>query len=291
LGIRLVIPIFHAFIINKKFLIMAANPTIQQLFNLTGKVFLVGGGARHLGRDVATALAEAGANGIITSRKETSAKATAQEISEDTGQRIIGLPLDATCENDVEQIFKDTIQNFGRLDILVNCVGGGSSQGTSTLFEEQPLKEWELLHQSNLTAPYLLCKHASVWMKKQGSGSIINVASIAGIIGRDRRVYPKGMSPQSVAYASAKSAVIGFSRDLAAYLGPHGVRVNTISPGGFERGQPESFIKNYSNKVPLRRMGRDGVDLKGAALFLASEASAYITGHNLVVDGGFTIWQ
>ncbi|MEO8960255.1 MAG: SDR family oxidoreductase [Ginsengibacter sp.] len=270
---------------------MAVNPTIHQLFDLTGKIFLVAGGARNLGRDIATALAEAGANGAITSRNETSAKATAQEISEDTGQSISGLALDATNESDVEHIFMDTIQKLGYLDILVNCVGGGASQDTSTQFEEQPLIEWELLHQSNLTAPYLLCKHASVWMKKLGSGSIINVASIAGIVGRDRRVYPKGMSPQSVAYASAKSAVIGFSRDLAAYLGPYGIRVNTISPGGFERGQPESFIKDYSDKVPLGRMGRDGVDLKGAALFLASEASAYITGHNLVVDGGFTIWQ
>lgn len=270
---------------------MAINATIQQLFNLSGKVFLVAGGARNLGRDVATALSEAGATGVITSRNETTAKSTAKEISDDTGQKILGFQLDATNEIDVEQIFKDTIQKFGRLDILVNCVGGGSSQGISTLFEEQPLKEWELLHQSNLTAPYLLCKHALVWMKNQESGSIINVASIAGIVGRDRRVYPKGMSPQSIAYASAKSAVIGFSRDLAAYLGPHGVRVNTISPGGFERGQPGSFIKDYSEKVPLRRMGRDGVDLKGAALFLASEASSYVTGHNLVVDGGFTIWQ
>lgn len=270
---------------------MAANSTIHQLFDLTGRTFLVAGGARNLGRDIATALAEAGANGVITSRNEMMAKSTAQEISEDTGQRIIGLALDATNENEVEHLFTETLQRLGRLDILVNCVGGGALVGTSTQFEKQPLEEWELLHQSNLTAPYLLCKHASMRMKNQGSGSIINLASIAGIIGRDRRVYPEGMSPQSVAYASAKSAVIGFSRDLAAYLGPYGIRVNTISPGGFERGQPESFIKGYSDKVPLGRMGRDGVDLKGAALFLASEASAYITGHNLVVDGGFSIWQ
>jgi NAD(P)-dependent dehydrogenase (short-subunit alcohol dehydrogenase family) len=270
---------------------MIGSPTIHELFNLTGKVFLVAGGARNLGRDIATALSEAGANGVITSRSETLAKFTAKQISDDTGQRIIGSCLDATIENEVERLFTDTIQKLGHLDILVSCVGGGASQGVSTQFEDQPTKEWELLHHSNLTASYLLCKHASVQMKKQGSGSIINIASIAGIIGRDRRVYPKEMSPQSIAYASAKSAVIGFSRDLAAYLGPHGVRVNTISPGGFERGQPESFIEAYSNKVPLQRMARDGVDVKGAALFLASEASAYVTGHNLVVDGGFTIWQ
>ncbi|MBL7736961.1 MAG: SDR family oxidoreductase [Chitinophagaceae bacterium] len=270
---------------------MAANPTVQQLFDLSGKVFIVVGGARNLGRDIAEALAEAGANGIITSRNETLAKTSAEQIGKDTGQRVLGMALDATNENDVKNIFDYAVQEFMRLDILVNCVGGGASQGVSTQFEEQPSEEWDLLHQSNLKAPYLLCKRTSMIMKSQGFGSIINVASIAGIVGRDRRVYVKGISPQSVGYASAKSAVIGFSRDLAAYLGPYGVRVNTISPGGFKRGQPEAFIKSYSDKVPLGRMGRDGIDLKGAALFLASEASAYVTGHNLVVDGGFTIWQ
>ncbi len=270
---------------------MASYPTIQELFDLTGKVFLVAGGARNLGRDMAMALAEAGANGVITSRNENNAMTTANEISGATGQKILGLSLDATMENDVVRVFNSIAQNLGEIDILVNSVGGGASQGASTRFEEQPLNEWELLHLANLTAPYLLCKHAAARMKKQGSGSIINVASIAGIIGRDRRVYPPEMAPQSVGYASAKAGVIGLTMDLAAYLGPDGVRVNVISPGGFERGQPQSFIKAYSDKVPLRRMGRDGIDVKGAVLFLASEASAYVTGHNLVVDGGFTICQ
>jgi NAD(P)-dependent dehydrogenase (short-subunit alcohol dehydrogenase family) len=270
---------------------MVSYPSIQQLFDLTGKVFLVAGGARNLGRDMAMALAEAGANGAITSRNEISAKATAKEISEATGQKILGLPLDAVIEKDVVGVFNNIAQNLGEIDILVNSVGGGAAQGTSTQFEEQPLNEWESLHMANLTAPYLLCKHAVAQMKKQGSGSIINIASIAGIIGRDRRVYPAGMPPQSVGYASAKAGVIGLTIDLAAYLGPDGIRVNAISPGGFEREQPEAFIKAYSDKVPLRRMGRDGIDLKGAVLFLASEASAYVTGHNLVVDGGFTICQ
>ena len=270
---------------------MASYPTIQQLFDLTGKVFLVAGGAHNLGRDMAMALAEAGANGVITSRNENNAMATAKEISEATGQKILGLSLDATMEDDVVRVFNSITQNLGEIDILVNSVGGGASQGASTQFEEQPLNEWKLLHQTNLTATYLLCKQASSRMKKRGSGSIINVASIAGIMGRDRRVYPPEMSPQSVGYASAKAGVIGLTMDLAAYLGPDGVRVNVISPGGFERGQPQSFIKAYSDKVPLRRMGRDGIDLKGVVLFLASEASAYVTGHNLVVDGGFTICQ
>lgn len=270
---------------------MEKHPTVHELFDITGKVFLVAGGGRDLGKDMAVALAEAGATGVITSRNESLAKATAGEITGATGKEVLGLPLNAAHENEVEQVYKAVIEHFGRIDILVNGVGGGALQQTSARFEEGPLEAWEGMHQLNLHTSFLLCKHAAALMKKQGSGVIINVASIAGVIGRDRRVYPEGMAPQSISYASAKSAVIGFSRDLAAYLGPYGVRVNTISPGGFRRNQPPAFIEAYSNKVPLGRMGKDGVDLKGAVLFLASDASSYVTGHNLVVDGGFTTWQ
>jgi NAD(P)-dependent dehydrogenase (short-subunit alcohol dehydrogenase family) len=157
--------------------------------------------------------------------------------------------------------------------------------------EERPLDAWELVQRTNVTAPFLVCKHVVPVMLKQGAGSIINISSIAGIVGRDRRVYPEGMAPQPVDYAAAKAAIIGFTTDLAGYLGPRGIRVNAISPGGFQRGQPQAFIDAYSDRCMLGRMGRDGIDLNGAAVFLASDASAYITGHNLVVDGGFSCWK
>jgi len=129
-------------------------------------------------------------------------------------------------------------------------------------------------------------------MAQQHSGKIINVASVAGLVGRDRRMYDRnGMNQQPVDYAAAKAGVIGMTRDLAAVLAPYGVCVNSISPGGFERGQPEGFVRDYADRTPLGRMGRDGIDIKAAALFLASSASDYITGHNLVVDGGFSTWQ
>ena len=132
-------------------------------------------------------------------------------------------------------------------------------------------------------------------MIEQKAGKIINIASIAGIVGRDRRMYQRtGLRQQPVDYAAAKAAVIGMTRDLAAVFAPYGVLVNAISPGGFhgpDRPLPEEFAKAYSDRTPLGRMGRDGIDLKGAALFLASAASDYVTGQNLVVDGGFTIWQ
>jgi NAD(P)-dependent dehydrogenase (short-subunit alcohol dehydrogenase family) len=268
---------------------MVRSKTIQELFNLTGKVFIVAGGARDLGRDMAFALAEAGGHGVLTSRNKSSAQKTALEIREKTGSKVTGLALDAAIEENVEQVIRSTMKKFRRIDILVNCVGGGASAGSFTRLEERLLSDWEFLHRTNLSSIFLLCKHIVPVMKQQRTGSIINIASIAAITGRDRRVYLEDMSAQSIDYASAKSAIVGMTRDLAAYLGPDGIRVNAISPGGFERGQPESFIKSYSDKTPLRRMGRDGIDIKGAVLFLAAEASAYVTGHNLVVDGGFTI--
>lgn len=268
---------------------MSVSETIHELFNLAGKVFIVAGGARDLGRDMAFALAEAGGDGVLTSRNKSSAEKTSLEISSKTDRKVLGLPLDATIEENIEEVIENTLKEYGRIDVLVNCVGGGASAGSTTKFEERRLTDWEDLHKTNLNSIFLLCKHVVPVMKKQGAGSIINIASIAGITGRDRRVYTDGMAAQSVDYASAKSAIIGLTRDLAAYLGPDGIRVNAISPGGFEREQPQSFIKSYSDKTPLRRMGRDGVDIKGAILFLSSDASAYVTGHNLVVDGGFTI--
>lgn len=130
-------------------------------------------------------------------------------------------------------------------------------------------------------------------MVENKSGAIINIASIAGLVGRDRRDYAaNGMPGQPVDYAAAKAGVLGLTRDMAALVAPHGVRVNAISPGGFVRSDmPEGFVGAYSNKTPLGRMGRDGQDIKGAILFLASSASSYVTGQNIVVDGGFSIFR
>ena len=264
-------------------------PTTRQLVDLSGKKFLVIGGARTLGHDMATALAEFGAEGIVTSRNEASAVTAAQKISAATGSTIHGLALDAGDESAVRAGIASAIATLGRIDILINNVGGGIK--AEPRLEIRPLEAWEAVQRVNVTAPFLVCKHVAPGMIAQRSGSIINIASIAGLIGRDRRVYPAEMPAQSIDYAAAKGAIIAMTRDLAAYLGPHGVRANVISPGGFERGQPPAFIHAYSDKTPLRRMGRDGVDLKGAAVFLASEAAAFVTGHNLVVDGGFSTWQ
>jgi len=271
---------------------MASSPHVLSLFDLTGRVFLVVGGARTLGRDMASALAEAGADGMITSRTEEASQKTAAELAQATGRKIVGQGLDAIDESQIKAAVDACVNIFGRIDILINNVGGGAARpGVSSKIEERQMQDWLALQQANVTGPYFVCKHVIPVMRKQKSGSIINIASIAGIIGRDRRVYVDGMGAQSIDYAAAKAAIIGMTRDLAAYVGDDGIRVNAISPGGFKRGQPQGFIDRYSDKTILKRMGTDGVDLKGAAVYLASNASAYVTGHNLVVDGGFIVWQ
>lgn len=268
-------------------------PSARDLFDLTGRKFLVVGGARTLGYDTALALAEFGADGVVTSRAPEAASEAAARLAAATGRTVHGLGLDACEEVAVRTAVDATVRLLGRIDILISTVGGGGggSGQASPRLEERPLAVWESIQRTNVTAPFLICKYVVPVMLQQGAGSIIHVASVAGLVGRDRRIYPAGMTPQSVDYATAKAAVIGFTTDLAACLGPRGIRVNAISPGGFERGQPRAFVEAYSDRCMLGRMGRDGVDLKGAAVFLASDASAYVTGHNLVVDGGFSCWK
>lgn len=268
-------------------------PSARQLFDLSGKKFLVVGGARNLGCDMAMALAEFGADGVVTSRTQAAAAAAAEKISRATGRTVHGLALDASEESSVQAGVAAALQRLEWIDILINNAGGGGggAKMDSAAIEKRPLEAWETVQRLNVTAPFLVCKHVVAGMIGRHSGSIINIASVAGLVGRDRRVYPEGMMPQPVDYAAAKAAVIGFTTDLAGYLGPRGIRVNAISPGGFERGQPPAFVAAYAERCMLGRMGRDGIDLKGAAVFLASDASAYVTGHNLVVDGGFSRWK
>lgn len=267
---------------------MTATP---ELFRIEGRVALVTGGARHLGHDMATALAEAGADVIVTSRDLEQARAAALGLAQTHGVRALGLALDQRDFASVQAMAATALAWTGRVDILVNNAGGTPGKGPRPLFERDP-DEIRALIELNLTGLIYCCREIGRAMAEQGRGKIINIASIAGMVGRDRRLYERhAMGGQPVDYAAAKAGVIGLTRDLAGYLSPKGVHVNAISPGGFNRNLPEGFVHDYSAATPLGRMGIDGLDLKGAVLFLASAASDYITGQNLVVDGGFTGWK
>ncbi len=257
------------------------------MFSMKGKVAVVTGGARGLGYDMAAALCEAGATVCITSRRLDSAVASAAVLRRDFCVEVLAEELDVQEFEQITSLSARVIAWGRQVDVLINNAGGGLGLMPTDFFARMPEHMTELI-QTNLTSVLYCCQVFGRIMAAQGFGSIINIASIAGVVGRGREMYREtGLAEQPVDYAAAKAGVIGMTKDLAAYLSPLGVRVNSISPGGFERGQPDAFVRAYSSATALRRMGLDGVDLKGAALFLASAASAYVTGHDLVVDGGF----
>lgn len=262
------------------------------MFSLKGKVALLTGATAWLGRDMAEVFAEHGCDIIITSRTKEKADKAASEIAEKFGVKAIGLPLDVTSAESVQKMAKDAYQWQGHIDVLVNNSGGGSGASEGHLFDRS-YEAIENMIKTNLTGTIFVCKAVGAYMKQQKSGKIINMGSVAGIVGRDRRMYYNAdKMEQPVDYAAAKGGVIALTRDLAAVMAPYGVNVNCISPGGFDKGDlPAEFVRFYADRTPLGNMGRMGIDIKGAALFLASAASDYVTGTNLVVDGGFSSWQ
>ncbi|MBR7131762.1 MAG: SDR family oxidoreductase [Lentisphaeria bacterium] len=266
------------------------SSALSDLQSLKGKIALVTGGCKNFGAEIALGLAEMGATVAVTARDYQRAAASVKELKKETGYEFIPYELELTDENSVIRLFADIKERFGRLDILVNNAGGHSKKACG-LLEKESLEGWREFIEPNLTGTFLMIREFAGLMMPQGSGSIINIASMAGMVGRDRKIYGDDMTPNPIAYSAAKAGVIGMTYDCAAYLGEYGIRVNAISPGGFERTQPEHFIKDYSALTMLKRMGRAGYDLKGAVAFLASDAAAYITGHNLVIDGGFTRYK
>jgi NAD(P)-dependent dehydrogenase (short-subunit alcohol dehydrogenase family) len=268
------------------------SPTIQELYDLTGKVAFLTGAARNLGLDMATALAEAGADIALSDLDFETTKKSAEALAAETGRTVRAYKLNVTDEDDVAKVVDEILADFGKIDILVNNAGNVVSDPDTAMIEDRPYDKWLHTINVNMNGVFLCSK----WVLKKAmipakSGSIINMGSMSGMIGRDRRVYEgTTMGGSTVDYAAAKGGVINLTRDMAVYLARYNIRVNSISPGGFERGQPQEFIDRYKEQTPMRRMGQDGVDMKGPIVFLASEAARYCTGHNLVVDGGFTAW-
>lgn len=267
---------------------------VSELFSLKGKIGLVTGGARRLGKDEAEALAEAGADVAITSRNMEVANSTASEISKATGQTVRPYHMELTDEEEVISVFKQVVEDFGQLDILVNNAGNPINSAPP---EERKLEDWDYTFAVNSTGVFLCTREAAKHMMERKTGVIINIASESGMIGKDRRQYEGlNMTGCPIDYSAAKGAVINMTRDWACHLGAHGIRVNSISPAGFkdvgtsQETAPEEFWRRYIYHMPIGRAGEYGKDMKGAIVYLASEASSWVTGHNLVMDGGYTAW-
>ena len=265
---------------------------VQDMLDLSGKVAVVTGAHEWLGYDMASALAEFGCAIVVTSRSLERAEETASRIASEYGVEALGLDLDQRGHESVAAMARAARAWKGQVDILINNAGGGSGASEGELFKRSP-EDIAAMIETNLTGVLYCCQEIGRGMMERGSGKIVNVASIAGLVGRDRAMYRRtGKMEQPVDYAAAKGGVIGLTRDLAGLMSPRGICVNSISPGGFDKGDlPPEFVRAYSDETMLGRMGRMGADIKGAALFLSSAASDYVTGHNLVVDGGFSAWK
>jgi 2-deoxy-D-gluconate 3-dehydrogenase len=269
------------------------------LFDLTGRVAVVTGGAGLLGAEFCRTLAEAGARLVIADLNRRAAEETAQNLQR-SGQAAIAVVVDVTDPEAVQRMVKETLDAFGRLDILVNSaaldpkfdpqhVGGTSSSGA---FEDFPLQAWNQALAVNLTGAFLCCQAAAEPMLKQGGGVMINLSSIYGLVGPDQRLYQQPGQPpkfKPVYYSVTKAGILGLTRYLAVYYAGKNIRVNALTPGGVYNGHDEDFVRSYSARAVLGRMAEKD-EMNGALLFLASDASAYMTGANLVVDGGWTAW-
>ena len=265
---------------------------VKTLFDLSGKVAIVTGGAKNLGYDMALALAEAGADVAITSRKLAEARNSARNIAQATGRRALGVECDVRFEAQVEAMIDAVRAEFGKIDVLINNAGNVLSTPQNKPLEQRPVEEWEFTIDVNMKGVFLCSKHVvAKAMKSARRGVIINVGSVAGMLGKDHRVYrDTPMGGVTIDYVAAKGGVISMTREMACWLAQYGIRVNCISPGGFWRNHSETFTKQYSYLVPMGRMGQDGKEIKGAAVYLASDASSYVTGINLPVDGGMSAW-
>jgi len=278
----------------------ATKSRLQELFDLYGRVAVVTGGAGLLGYYHADVLASAGAHVVLLDLACAKPWERAVQLKEAHGVECLGLGADITIEVSVKEACKEVMGKFGRIDILINNaannpkVEGSGSQNWSRL-ENFPLQAWDDDIRVGLTGAFLCSRVFGTEMVKRGSGVILNIASDLALIAPDQRIYrvdglPEESQPvKPVTYSVIKTALLGLTRYLATYWSRANIRVNSISPGGVFNGQPEVFLNKLEGLIPMGRMAKQN-EYQGAILFLCSDASSYMTGANLVIDGGRTCW-
>jgi len=243
------------------------------MFSIKDKVIVVTGGSGLLGGKILDVLRTEGAIAL-------SADIKVPDNDE------LSIKVDITSEQSVKDAVGSVVEKHGRIDGWINNAYPRTSDWGNK-FEDIKVESWRQNVDMHLNGYFLCCQIVLEQMRKQGSGSLINMSSIYGLVGPDFNVYNGTSMTMPAAYSAIKGGLNNLSRYLAAYYGPYQVRVNTVSPGGIFDNQPEPFVSNYNNKVPLRRMGNP-MDIASAVCFLLTDESSYITGHNLVVDGGWT---
>lgn len=258
-----------------------APVTVKQLLDLTGRVAVVTGGSIGLGRQIAEGLAEVGANIVLRARKQERCQQAAEEIQR-LGVKALALACDVKNRASIQDAVEATLSEFGHIDILINNAGISWSAPA----EEMSLEDWNKVIETNLTGTFLCAQAVGKIMIRQGRGKIINIASVAGLGGAPPEL-------PAIGYHASKGGVISFTKDLACKWALHNIQVNAIAPGWFPTHMSNRVLEHHKDlflsQIPMRRFGGEH-DLKGAAVFLASDASDYVTGHVLVVDGGQSAW-
>lgn len=259
-------------------------------FKLDNKIAIITGGYGYLGKYFTEALLEAGSTVIIAGRDLEKCKNIIKEMKEKNSEYSIEcLEIDISNTESIKKCFKKAYMKFKKIDILVN----NAVYSKSNTLEDMTDEEWNYGIDGTLSSTFRCVREVTPYMKKQKEGNIVNISSMYGMVSPDFKIYKNDLKLSNPPnYGAAKSGVIQLTKYCAVYLAKYGIRVNCISPGPFpsyDVQKNEEFVDRLSSKVPIGRIGKPG-ELKGALIFLASEASSYITGHNLMVDGGWTIW-
>ncbi|MGD0784533.1 MAG: SDR family oxidoreductase [Sedimentisphaerales bacterium] len=273
---------------------------INKLFDLSHRVAVITGGAGMLGRVHAAVIAEAGGIPVLVDINEEGARAAADDISKKYGVKSFGVKVDITQKSDIERFLGIVLKETGRIDILINNAANNpmvkkNSDGMTIRFEDFTLDQWNADISVGLTGAFLCSQAIGKAMAEKGGGVILNISSDLGVIAPDQRLYAKkGLAPEKqpvkpVTYSVVKHGIIGLSKYLATYWAGCNIRVNTLCPGGVYTGQSKEFLDKICTRIPMGRMAAKD-EYQGAVLFLVSDASAYMTGANLIVDGGRTCW-
>lgn len=263
----------------------------MNLFDLTGRTAIITGGAGLLASEHAKALGSYGATVILADKNIEQCQASVLKLQEE-GFKCIAKYCDVTSLESWQNLLNETLEEFGKADILVNNAGftnQSKSSNYDAAFENFPIEDWNAIMNVNLTGTFLGCQVIGKQMLLQGKGTIINIGSLYAIVSPNHNIYPGTGISQPVAYSVSKHGVIGLTKYLATLWASKGVKVNALTPGGIFNEHKGLFLERFQQLNPIGRMS-DKTELQGAVVYLASDASSHMIGHNLVVDGGWTAW-